>query len=81
VGGGGGGVLSITCEIKHAETSTRRRGQGERRKEVEERKEAQQAQSEVAGNGQPLTHWTNISHFISMTKNTIILDMPGCRFH
>lgn len=35
----------------------------------------------LLSNGQAFTHWTNIFQFISMTKDTIILDMPECNFH
>lgn len=32
-------------------------------------------------NVQAFTHLTNSFQFISMTKDTIILDMPECYFH
>lgn len=78
------GFMLITYEINMLKHSRVRRKRCHKTRIGWERiKEVQQAHahSEVAGNVQAFTHWTNIFHFISMTKNTIILDMPECRFH
>lgn len=60
------------------QTETRRKRWRKRKKK---KSGEVQPNQKLLVNVQAFSHWSNIFHFISMTKNTIILDMPECRFH
>lgn len=67
-GGRGGGVLILTDPQPGEQEKKKTRGSAD-------------THQKLVCNAQAFTHWTNSFQFISMTKDTIILDMPECYFH